>query len=474
MKSYLAVDIGASSGRHMLGYMEDGRMKMEEIYRFPNGMTQRDGKLCWNVEELFGEIINGMKQCVRMGYTPGSMGIDTWGVDFVLLDEKDRLLGPAVGYRDGRTRGMDRKVYETVPEEELYMRTGIQKQLFNTVYQLAALREREPELLSRAYSLLMLPDYFHFLLTGQKSAEYTNATTTQLVNARTGQWDRELIERLRFPGRIFQKIHRPGTALGTLQEKIRKEVGFDCQVVLPATHDTGSAVLAMPCREDTGLYISSGTWSLMGTEVREAVLTGQAMKANLTNEGGYDRRFRLLKNIMGLWLIQSVRHEDGDAYSFAWICGEAEKNKSFPSRVNVNDDSFLAPESMKEAVKAYCRSTGQQVPDTPGQIGAVIYQSLAECYGRTIEEIEAVTGQTYPWIHIIGGGANADYLSQITAEVTGRYVSAGPTEATAIGNLVVQMMADGVFGSLKEAREHVRDSFGIKVFAPQRICEKGE
>ena len=212
----------------------------------------------------------------------------------------------------------------------------------------------------------------------------------------------------------------------------------------------------------------------MGTEVREAVLTGQAMKANLTNEGGYDRRFRLLKNIMGLWMIQSVRHEDGDAYSFAWICGEAEKNKSFPSRVNVNDDSFLAPESMKEAVKAYCRSTGQQVPDTPGQIGAVIYQSLAECYGRTIEEIEAVTGQTYPWIHIIGGGANADYLSQITAEVTGRCVSAGPTEATAIGNLVVQMMADGVFGSLKEAREHVRESFGIKVFAPQRICEKGE
>lgn len=466
MTSYLAVDIGASSGRHILGYMENGKMRMKEIYRFPNGMISRDGKLCWDVERLFGEILNGMKKCREMGYTPASMGIDTWAVDFVLLDGKDNLLGPAAGYRDRRTKGMDTKVYETVPEEELYMRTGIQKQIFNTVYQLMAVKEKEPQQLEKAESLLMIPDYFHFLLTGRKAAEYTNATTTQLVNARTGDWDRKLIERLGFPGKIFQKICRPGTVLGTLTEEIQREVGFDCQVVLPATHDTGSAVLAMPCREDTGLYISSGTWSLMGTEVREAVLTRQAKEANLTNEGGYDRRFRLLKNIMGLWMIQSVRHEDKDAYDFAWICREAENNKDFPSRVDVNDDSFLAPESMKKAVQDYCRRTGQQVPETTGQIAAVIYQSLARCYGETIGEIEAVTGKDYEWIYIIGGGANADYLNQITASATGRSVSAGPTEATAVGNLAVQMMAAGIFKDLKEARECIRQSFEIKTFRP--------
>lgn len=466
MTSYLAVDIGASSGRHILGYMENGKMRMKEIYRFPNGMISRDGKLCWDVERLFGEILNGMKKCREMGYTPASMGIDTWAVDFVLLDGKDNLLGPAAGYRDRRTKGMDTKVYETVPEEELYMRTGIQKQIFNTVYQLMAVKEKEPQQLEKAESLLMIPDYFHFLLTGRKAAEYTNATTTQLVNARTGDWDRELIDRLGFPGKIFQKICRPGTVLGTLTEEIQREVGFDCQVVLPATHDTGSAVLAMPCREDTGLYISSGTWSLMGTEVREAVLTRQAKEANLTNEGGYDRRFRLLKNIMGLWMIQSVRHEDKDAYDFAWICREAENNKDFPSRVDVNDDSFLAPESMKKAVQDYCRRTGQQVPETTGQIAAVIYQSLARCYGETIGEIEAVTGKDYEWIYIIGGGANADYLNQITASATGRSVSAGPTEATAVGNLAVQMMAAGIFKDLKEARECIRQSFEIKTFRP--------
>ena len=463
MKSYLAVDIGASSGRHMLGYMEDGRMKMEEIYRFPNGMTQRDGKLCWNVEELFGEIINGMKQCVRMGYTPGSMGIDTWGVDFVLLDEKDRLLGPAVGYRDGRTRGMDRKVYETVPEEELYMRTGIQKQLFNTVYQLAALREREPELLSRAYSLLMLPDYFHFLLTGQKSAEYTNATTTQLVNARTGQWDRELIERLRFPERIFQKIHRPGTVLGTLQEKIRKEVGFDCQVVLPATHDTGSAVLAMPCREDTGLYISSGTWSLMGTERKEADCSMESMKRNFTNEGGYDHRYRYLKNIMGLWMIQSVRRELAPDQGFGTICDNASK-ETIPSIVDANDDRFLAPKNMTEEVQKACAESGQPVPEGISQLAAVIYNSLGKCYAKTVEELEEITGVHYPCIHIVGGGANADYLNRLTAKACGRTVYAGPTEATAIGNIAAQMIAGGEFAGLAEARASIMKSFDIAVY----------
>ena len=295
MKTFLAVDIGASSGRHMLGWMEDGQIRMQEIYRFENGMISRDGRLCWDVDRLFREILEGMKKCRSLGHIPESMGIDTWAVDYVLLDRDGRLLGPAVGYRDSRTRGVDEKVYALVPEEELYDRTGIQKQIFNTIYQLMAVKEQEPELLERAGAMLMIPDYFHFLLTGKKGTEYTNATTTQLVNARTGDWDRELIKKLGFPREIFQEILDPGTVLGELTEEIQKEVGFNCRVVLPATHDTGSAVLAMPCQEETGLYISSGTWSLMGTEVKKAVCTSQARMANLTNEGGYERRFRLLK-----------------------------------------------------------------------------------------------------------------------------------------------------------------------------------
>lgn len=466
MKTFLAVDIGASSGRHMLGWMEDGQIRMQEIYRFENGMISRDGRLCWDVDRLFREILEGMKKCRSLGHIPESMGIDTWAVDYVLLDRDGRLLGPAVGYRDSRTRGVDEKVYALVPEEELYDRTGIQKQIFNTIYQLMAVKEQEPELLERAGVMLMIPDYFHFLLTGKKGTEYTNATTTQLVNARTGDWDRELIGKLGFPLEIFQEILDPGKVLGELTEEIQKEVGFNCRVVLPATHDTGSAVLAMPCQEETGLYISSGTWSLMGTEVKKAVCTSQARMANLTNEGGYERRFRLLKNIMGLWMIQSVRHEDQDTYSFGQICRWAEENREFPSRVDVNDESFLAPASMKAAVKEYCQKTGQKIPRTTGEVGAVIYQSLAECYGRTAKEIEAVTGEHYNSIYIIGGGANADYLSRLTADAAGRRVMAGPTEATAAGNLAVQMKTAGLFESLKEARTCIRQSFPVKTFEP--------
>ncbi len=467
MRTFLAVDIGASSGRHILGCVEDGKIQMEEIYRFENGMTNQDGKLCWDVKRLFTEIVAGMKKCKELGKIPECMGIDTWAVDFALLDRDGKLLGPVVGYRDARTKGMDEKVYASISEEELYGRTGIQKQSFNTIYQLMAVREQTPELLEKAETFLMVPDYFHYLLTGVMAVEYTNATTTQLVNADTKDWDRELMERLGFPTRIFPEIKQPGTVLGELTETMQETVGFNCKVVLPATHDTGSAVLAMPCREDTGLYISSGTWSLMGTEVMEPVRSAQARKANLTNEGGYEFRYRLLKNIMGLWMIQSVRHEENDRYSFAELCDMAEACRDFPSRVDVNDDCFLAPASMENAVKDYCRNAGQKAPETVGEMASVIYQSLAESYADTISEIEAVSGKQFPCIHIIGGGANADYLNKLTAKATGRTVYAGPTEATALGNLMVQMIAAGVFEDLKEARACVSRSFSIRIFQPQ-------
>lgn len=462
-KYYLAIDIGASSGRHILAHTEDGKMVLEEMYRFWNGMKEKDGELCWDVDQLFAEIVTGMKKCAEAGKIPVSMGIDTWAVDYVLLDEKDQKLGNSVGYRDGRTKGADEMVYEIIPEKELYARTGIQKQIFNTIYQLMAVKRDHPEYLRDAKSLLMIPEYFNFLLTGKKAAEYTNATTTQLVNPETKDWDDELITRLGFPKEIFQKICKPGTVLGTLTEEIQKETGFDCSVILPATHDTGSAVMAVPSDSDDTLYISSGTWSLMGVERMQADCSMESMERNLTNEGGYDYRFRYLKNIMGLWMIQSVRTELAPEQGFGEICANASKT-TITSLVDCNDDRFLAPENMTREVQKACEESGQQVPEGIAEVASVIYRSLAQCYAKTIEEIEGMTGIHYDCIHVVGGGANASYLNELTAKATGRTVYAGPTEATAIGNLAAQMIAGGETGSLKEARKCIFDSFAIETY----------
>lgn len=462
-KYYLAIDIGASSGRHILGSLVGGKLRLEEIYRFPNGMKRTGGSLCWDLEALFHEIKEGLKRCKEAGKIPSFMGIDTWAVDYVLLDGGDQVLGKTYGYRDDRTAGMDDKVYEMIPPEELYGRTGIQKQIFNTIYQLMAVKQKEPELFDGAESLLFIPDYFHFLLTGVKRTEYTNATTSQLVSPVTKDWDYELIDRLGYPRKIFGEIKKPGSYVGNFSEEICREVGFDCQVILPATHDTGSAVAAIPTTEDNALYISSGTWSLMGTELSAADCSLESMKRNLTNEGGYDYRFRYLKNIMGLWMIQSVRREFKEEYSYAYICEQA-SGQTISSIVDCNDDSFLAPESMIDAVKNYCRKTGQQVPENEWEIAAVIYNSLGRCYAKTIEQIEQMTGRKYDKIHVVGGGSNAEYLNQITAKYTGRTVYAGPGEATAIGNLLVQMLYNQEFTDLKQARACVKASFEIKKY----------
>lgn len=463
---YLAIDIGASSGRHILGRLVEGKMELEEVYRFENGQQERNGHLCWNHEQLFAEIVSGIRRCKEIGKIPVSLGIDTWGVDFVLLDEKDQILGDTVGYRDSRTKGMDEKVYQLISEEELYARTGIQKAIFNTVYQLMAVKTQHPEQLAQAKAMLMTPDYFHFLLTGVKMQEYTNATTGQLVNPQTKDWDQELIARLGYPKEIFLPIHTPGTVVGHLREEIQKKVGFDCEVVLPGTHDTASAVLSVPANDDDFLYISSGTWSLMGIETKTANCSPKSKAANITNEGGYDYRFRYLKNIMGLWMIQNVKKELKDQYSFAQLCELAAECDDFPSRVEVDDDCFLAPLRMIDEVQQFCRDTNQPEPKTPGEIAAVIYHSLGECYARTAKEIEAIMGRTYSRIHVVGGGANADYLNRLTAKYTQKPVHAGPTEATAIGNLTAQMIQDGVFSSVEEARTCIYHSFAIKTYDP--------
>lgn len=438
-------------------------MILEEIYRFPNGMVEKNGHKVWDVDRLFQEILTGMKKCALAGKIPYSMGIDTWAVDFILLDEKDVRIGEAVAYRDKRTEGMDRKVYDIISEEALYQRTGIQKQIFNTIYQLMAVKEQQPWQLEQAKSMLMIPDYFHFLLTGKKVQEYTNATTTQLADPVAKDWDMELIEKIGYPKGIFQTIQKPGYEVGRLSGKIQKEVGFDCKVVLPPTHDTASAVAAVPTQEEHALYISSGTWSLMGTELREADCSKESMLHNMTNEGGYDYRFRYLKNIMGLWMIQSVKKESAPDLGFGEICALASK-EAITSFVNVNDARFLAPENMTEEVKKACEESGQQVPQTIGELAAVIYHSLAECYAKTVEEIEALTGITYPKIQIVGGGANAQYLNELTAKYTGKNVCAGPTEATAVGNLAAQMIAAGKLKDLKAARICIAESFEMNIF----------
>lgn len=462
-KYYLAVDIGASSGRHMLAHLEDGKIVLEEIYRFSNEMIDRKGYKVWNVRRLFQEILSGMKKCAELGKIPYSMGIDTWAVDYVLLDENDRRIGETVAYRDKRTYGMDEEVYKLITEEQLYLRTGIQKQIFNTIYQLMALKKTEPGQLERAETFLMVPDYFNFLLTGRKVQEYTNATTTQLVNPATKDWDDELIEKLGIKRNIFQEIKMAGCEVGELEQEIQKQVGFNCKVILPPTHDTASAVVAVPSRKEETLYISSGTWSLMGTERLQADCSKESMLHNFTNEGGYGYRYRFLKNIMGLWMIQSVRKELVPDMSFAEICELAEKEE-ITSLVDVNDERFLAPESMVEEVRSACWETLQQVPKTIGEIAAVIYNSLANCYAMAAKEIEIITGQKYQELHIVGGGANADFLNKLTAKYTGKTVLAGPTEATALGNISVQMITAGEFADLKEARECIYHSFEIKLY----------
>ena len=477
MKYYLAIDIGASSGRHILSHVEDGRMVLEEIHRFDNKQIRKNGHDTWDMDNLWSGIIDGMKKCAELGKIPESVGIDTWGVDYVLLDENDEMIGDAVAYRDRRTEGMREIVSEIIPAAELYERCGIQYQSFNTIYQLTALMRENPEQLARAKSLLMIPEYFNFRLSGVKQNEYTNATSTNLVNAGGKDWDYEVIEKLGLPKGIFGPLAMPGTALGPLRPEIASEVGYNTTVILPATHDTGSAFLAVPARDESAVYISSGTWSLLGVENSEPITSRESFEENFTNEGGAWYRFRYLKNIMGLWMIQSVRRElNGVAYiagkevrveaekkySFDDLVELAKSAHDFPSRIDVNKSVFLSPDSMIEAIKDECRASGQRVPESVGEIMQCVYTSLAECYKNAIEGLSRLTGKKYTSVNIVGGGCKDTYLNELTAKSTGLDVFTGPTEGTAIGNLIVQMISAGEYDSLQKARDSVRISFDIK------------
>ena len=477
MQYYLAIDIGASSGRHILAHVEDGRFVLEEIHRFDNRQIRRNGHDAWDLDNLWQGILDGLKACKTAGKIPATVGLDTWGVDFVLLDENDNLIGDAVAYRDHRTDRMIEEVEKMIPAEELYARAGIQFQNYNTIYQLAALEKEHPEQLAAAKRFLMVPEYLNFLLTGVKQHEYTIVSTTSLLNAVSQDWDDTILEKMGLPREIFGDIAMPGTALGGLRPEIRDEIGFDATVVLPAAHDTGSAFLAIPAKDDNAVYISSGTWSLLGVENEAPITSPVSFQENFTNEGGAFSRYRYLKNIMGLWMIQSIRRElNGVVYvqgkeqrtesakkwSFDDLVNEAKGAADFPSRIDVNKPRFLAPDSMSEEIKKECRDTKQPVPETVGELMQCVYASLADCYKNAIAGLSLITGKTYTSVNIVGGGCQDSYLNEMTSRATGLTVYAGPVEGTAIGNLIIQMIKAGEFADLQSARDAVRTSFDIK------------
>lgn len=465
MKQYhLAVDLGASGGRLILGSLENGRISLEEAYRFENNVVRRNGHLCWNYDGLFDQLVAGLRHCFEIGKIPTTMAIDTWGVDYALLDENDCIVGETYAYRDGRTVGIDEEFFKVMSEEELYERTGCQPQAINTLFQLYETHLHQPEVAAKAKTFLMFPEYLNFLLTGVKMNEYTNATTTNMVNCHTGTWDDRILELIGFPKEAFGPLHQPCRRVGVLKPEIAEKVGFSCRVLLAASHDTASAVLAVPSVKEDVVYISSGTWAILGTELETANTSKEGFAAKFTNEGSCNGKIRYLRNINGMWFIQSVRRELDKKYSFDQLAELAKENVSFPSVVDVTDPRFLAPESMIEEVKAYCRDSGQPVPSTIGEVMRAIYAGLSSAYAKYVRLLSEITGKTYDRIHIVGGGSRDEYLDLLTADLCGVPVYAGPTECSAIGNILSQMICEGIFVDVNSARRAVAESFDLKIY----------
>lgn len=465
MRSYLAIDIGASSGRHMLLTYEGGEMRLSEVYRFPNQMEKRDGHDCWDADALFAEVVEGIRQAFLSGADPVSIGIDTWGVDYVLLGAEGERLGEAYAYRDGRTQGMDEALEKTLSPEALYARTGLQKQPFNGIYQLMADQAYRPETLARAQHLLQTPSYLTYRLTGRMMTEYTEASTTALLDTRSRDWDWELIDKLGLPRRPFGQVYMSGTEVGPLLPKIAEQVGGQTQVRLTTSHDTAGAVLAAPL-DESSIFLSSGTWSLLGLEQPQADTSARALAYDVSNEGGYGNTYLWLKNIMGMWITQELRKEQAPGVPYGELEAMARSADAFATRIDVNDALFYAPESMTEALNAYCRRTNQPEPVTLAEALACTYHSLADNYAEAIAALEALAGRTYRRLCIIGGGSQNTYLNQLTADRCDKAVIAGPVEATAIGNVVAQMLADGTLGSVEEARQCIMRSFATSEYLP--------
>jgi len=461
----VAVDLGASSGRVMVGRYADERVKLEEYHRFDNELIVRGGHHCWDIDAIFDEVKQGIDKVLASGIVPAGIAIDSWGVDFVLTDKQGERVGESVSYRDARTLGIMEKVFGEIPQGDIYRKTGIQFLPFNTLYQLKALIDEQPGWLDRVATLQFIPDYLSFRLSGETNCEYTNATTSQLVNCQTGSWDKDLVEYIGIPSNWLLEPKAPCRQIGHYQVD-----GHRIPVLSVASHDTAAAVAAVPFSTPDAAYISSGTWSLMGIELMEAVTDEFAHAINITNEGGVEKRFRVLKNIMGLWLIQRVKHELND-YSFAELVSEAKGSEAFRSLVNPDDQRFLNPESMVGAIQGFCRETGQPVPETVGELARCVFESLAMQYRKVYLDLTTLSARDIETIHIVGGGCQNEFLNQLCADACQCDVAAGPIEASALGNLTCQLIALGELADLDEARAMIARSFPLKTFTPNPASE---
>lgn len=451
MKYYLAIDIGASSGRHILGHIENEKLVLEEIYRFENNLVEQDGSLIWDIDSLVNEVKAGIKACKNVGKIPTTIAIDTWGVDYVLLDENKNEIKPAFCYRDSRTSASIPQVEDIISQPDLYSKTGIQKASYNTIYQLYA--DKMSGKLDKAEYFLLMPEYLSFKLTDVCKNEYTIASTSGMLDANTKTWDEEIIERLGLPKKLFTPLGIPANAMGELSSDVQAEMGFNSTVIFAPSHDTASAVCACPMG-DGDLYISSGTWSLIGTENTEPILSKESQQANFSNEGGINYRFRFLKNYMGMWLFQNIRRNLDKKYTYDEMMELAMACDSY-KYFDVNDDTLVAPRNMISAISKLIGS------DDLALILNSVYHSLAKSYKDATNEFEGITNKTINTIHIVGGGCQDEYLNKLTAQYTGKPVTAGPIEATATGNIISQIMFDKNI-SLEQARELIKISFNIE------------
>ena len=470
--AYAAIDLGAESGRVVKGILSNGKLELEEINRFKNGLVPIDGHDHWNLIRLYENMIEAFKKCAQSDVPIESIGVDSWGVDFALLAEDNALMGLPVAYRDSRTDGMMEKLFAKMPKEKVYEKTGIQFMKFNSIYQLFSLVQEGKPWLDKVTDFLMVPDYFHFLFTGIKTNEYTNASTTQLLNVESGTWDTQLLETIGINPGIFKELIKPGSKIGPITEQLQQETGLGpVPVIAPGTHDTASAVAAVPAEGGKWAYISSGTWSLMGIEADKPNSTPKAYDYNFTNEGGVFNTIRFLKNIMGLWLVQRCRAAFDTEIDYGTLTQMAADAPAFVSLVDPDCDSFMNPASMTDAIDEFCKKTGQPVPASEGAYVRCCLESLALQYRHVLYMLGDVYETDFDRINIVGGGTQNKLLNQFTADACNAEVVTGPVEATIIGNIIMQAIGMGHIKDLDEGRKIIRNSFDMETYKPENSSE---
>lgn len=465
----LAFDFGASSGRMVLCKLEDGKMELEELHRFPNNEVRVGGHIYWDLFGLYHELKQGLKKAARK-VPIQSLAVDTWGVDYGLFDKDGNLIGNPVNYRDSRTDGMMEEISKIIPLEELYNRTGIEFMYFNSIFQLYAEKGMRPVILDNAKRLLFMPELFGYFLTGIMYTEYTFASTSQLLDARKREWDYDLIERLGLNKELFGDIVMPGTVIGGLIPQVEEETGLkDVKVIAVGSHDTASAVAGAPLESQDAAFLSCGTWSLLGMVLDEPILNEASYKYNYTNEGSIDGKIQFLKNINGLWIMQNLRRnwcEFEGQVSFPDIIAAARTAKRQDFMIDPKDPRFTAPLNMMKEIVSYCEEKGQGKPEGLGEMAMAIYNGLTQEYRKSIQHMEEITGKTIPCINMVGGGIQDELLCELTAKATGKKVVAGPIEGSVLGNSIVQFIAMGAVGSIEEGREIIKNSFELKTYLP--------